>query len=336
MRYLSAIASFLLFSVACQNSTESTGAQYFQLSGYAQGTTYHITYRSKSDKNLQNEVDSILNAFDMSLSTYQENSIISRINNNDPEVETDYWFETVFNKAQDISRLTDGAFDITVGPLALAWGFGKDKRQNMEQTKIDSLLKLVGYLKVRIENKHVVKENPDIKLDVNAIAQGYAVDVLAQWFDKFATDYMIELGGELIAKGVNPKNQKWTIGIDKPIEDSIAENRQLQEIVYISNKAMATSGNYRKFYEKDGQKFSHSIDPKTGKPVRRKILSATILANDCMTADALATTCMVVGLDKAVELISTHLDTEGYFVYADENGDFATKQTVGFVNYLNP
>ena len=311
------IISFILLN--CNN------VKPVQLIGEAQGTTYSIQYYSDGNTNYQNEIDSILRAIDQSLSTYVPNSIISRINKNDTAVVADKYFTDVFNKAQEISTLTDGAFDITVAPFVNAWGFGFTKKAEVDSAMIDSLIKYVGYKSIRLENLKVIKPASGVMLDFNAIAQGYTVDVLASFLEsKGVKNYMIELGGEVKTKGKKKDNTPWKIGIDQPNETE-TNGRPLQAIIQLENQALATSGNYRKFYIDNGKKYAHIIDPKTGYPVNHNLLSATVIAKDCMTADAFATAFMVMGMEKAKQFLFEHkeLGLEVFIIY-DEHGSLKT------------
>ncbi|HEY0732834.1 MAG TPA: FAD:protein FMN transferase [Chitinophagaceae bacterium] len=296
-----------------------------QLIGEAQGTTYSITYFSDGNISYKNDVDSILKSIDQSLSTYVPNSIISKINKNDTTVVVDRYFTDVFNKALEISTLTDGAFDITVAPIVNAWGFGFTKKAEVDSAMIDSLIQYVGYKRIRLDNQKVIKPAPEVMLDFNAIAQGYTVDLLASFLEsKRIRNYMIELGGEVKTKGKKKDNTPWKIGIDQPNETE-TNGRPLQAIIQLENQALATSGNYRKFYIENGKKYAHIIDPKTGYPVNHNLLSATVIAKDCMTADAFATSFMVMGMEKAKQFLSEHknLGLEVFFIY-EENGSLLT------------
>ncbi len=313
---------------------------YLVIDGFAQGTTYHIVcipdfsihFLLHRDAYLfQDAVDSLLRRIDESHSLYHPESVITRINRNDPRVMVDALFETVFRKAVEVSEITDGAFDITVGPVVNAWGFGPGEREEVDSAMIDSLLQYVGMEKVRLEGERVVKSLDGVLLDVNAIAQGYSVDLLAGFFEEKGIDrYLVELGGEVSASGLKRGRKQWKIGVDKPIDNNLVPGRELQAIVLLYNRSLATSGNYRKFYVENGVKYSHTIDPATGYPVRHNLLSATIVADDCMTADAFATACLVMGLEKSIDLMSQRAELEGFFIYSDENGAFETYATEGF------
>jgi len=279
----------------------------------------------------QNEIEGKLRQFDQSLNSYDSTSIISRMNRNDSTAEADSLFETCFNKAREVSAITNGAFDITVGPLVNAWGFGFKNAQFIDSALIDSLMYYVGYKKVRLDQKKIIKEDKNIVIDVNAIAQGFSVDIIAAYLEsKQIKNYMVEIGGELRVKGVNEEGGLWRIGIDKPIEGSDEENRELQDIVLLNSRSISTSGNYRQFYVKDGIKYAHTIDPKTGYPAMHSLLSATVLADDCMTADAYATACMVLGVAKSIELAKKLDYLDVYLIYTDSSSNYRIYYSKGF------
>jgi thiamine biosynthesis lipoprotein len=301
-------------------------AVYLTITGFAQGSTYSIKYssRPKSDpEDVRENIALIFSDIDKSLSVYNDSSIISRINRNE-NVVTDSLFNEVFRKSRQISMETDGAFDITVMPLVKAWGFGPDRHKSFEKSKLDSLLNLIGFRKVELKGNKVIKSLPGMSLDVNAIAQGYTVDVICRYFNSLGIgSYLVEVGGEVRARG-RKGEEMWKIGIDKPIDDNMVPGEDLQTIIKLSDKALATSGNYRKFFVENGIKYSHEIDPKTGYPAKNRLLSASIIADDCATADAIATACMVMGLDKSISFIDNRPDIQGYLVYSGENGSFLT------------
>ncbi|MFW5803717.1 MAG: FAD:protein FMN transferase, partial [bacterium] len=280
---------FFIF-ISCGNLPNDHDV-YIRLTGFAQGTTYHITYLKKGELDLQDKIDSLLHDFDHSLSTYDSTSIISRINRNDPQVEIDEKFKVVFNTAREVYEKSGGTFDITVAPIVNAWGFYlKDGNTRPDSNHIFKLLQYVGMDKVRLDGNKLIKDDLNVKLDVNAIAQGYAVDLTSSFLDSLEIqDYLVEIGGEIRAKGKNPKGEAWSVGIDKPIDDNHFPGSVLQEIILLRNKSLATSGNNRKYFVQDGVKYSHSIDPKTGFPVKDRILSATIITENCIIADAYAT-----------------------------------------------
>lgn len=303
--------------------------KYKHVAGYVQGTTYHITYENEIGNDLNLQIDSLLKEFDLTFSEYIPNSIISRINRNDSTVEINDMFATVFNKSAEVYRETGGAFDLTVGPLVDAWGFGPEKKDTINRSHIDSLLKLVGMNKVRISGKKVIKDSPGIILDVNGIAQGYSVDIVCNFFDNLGIkNYMVEIGGEVKAKGKNDKGKLWRIGVDRPsYTDNPGEN--LQVILSLENKAVTTAGNYRNYFEENGVKYSHIIDPHSGKPVMNRLLSVTIVAEDALTADAWDTPCMVLGLEGTRELLKKHPELDAYLIYSDEQGDYQVEYTRG-------
>lgn len=316
----------LFFLVSCQ----PPNTQYYKLAGLAQGTTYHITYLDPKGRDFKSEIESQLENFNKSLSIYDSASIVSKINRNEPGVKPDRHFIKVYNKSLEVNKNSAGLFDVTVAPLVNAWGFGFTERRDVDSALIDSLLEFVGMEKVKLNGSELVKENRGIMFDFNAIAQGYSVDLVAEYLDSLKIDnYLVEIGGEIRAKGKNPKNDTWKIGIDKPNENNNVPGEALQNIIEIDNSSLATSGNYRKFFEKEGQKFTHFINPNTGYPVYSNLLSVTVIANDCMTADAYATSLMIMGLEKSKEFLSKNRDIEAYMIYSDEKGDFKTYSTEG-------
>ncbi|HUX94314.1 MAG TPA: FAD:protein FMN transferase [Bacteroidales bacterium] len=319
--FLSFFLVVILFSIISCKKAEFEG-----FNGFAQGTTYSIVYESNkrfTPDSLQKIVEKILHDFDMSLSLYIDQSILSKVNRNE-DVKVDTFFIEVFKKSVLISEMTGGAFDLTVGPLVRAWGFGPDDHKNFSEQKRDSLMALVGMNKVSLSNGRLVKTDPKISLDFNAIAQGYSVDVVSEYFDGLGIkNYLIEIGGEVRARGTKNGNL-WRIGIDRPEDNNIIPGQDLQAIIRITDKSLATSGNYRKFYVEDGIKYSHTIDPKTGYPAKNRLLSATILADDCGTADGIATACMVMGHEKAISFIKSHPELSAYFVISDVDGNFET------------
>ena len=290
--------------------------------GTAQGTTYHITYRSLEGLNYKREIDSILADLDTSLSTYIPESIISRINKNDSTVHADHHFITVFKKSVEVSERTQGLFDVTVAPLINAYGFGFTKRAQLDSITIDSLRHLIGYKQVSLNNGKLIKSRPEVMLDFNAIAQGYSVDVICQFLEsRNIRNYVVELGGEVRAKGKNDEGAYWKVGVDEP---SSNENR-LHTILSLKNASLATSGNYKRFYVENGKRYAHIIDPHTGYPAKHNLLSATVIAPDCMTADAYATAFIVMGIAKTKEFLKKNKDLKlkVYLIY-DENGIFRT------------
>ena len=285
------------------------------------GTFYSITYQCDND--LQKEIEAELKKVDQALSMFNKESIISKINRNE-KVELNEMFLQVFTLAQKVSQDTDGAFDITVAPLVNAWGFGFKTGDQPSVTSIDSLMSTVGYNKISLKGRQVFKENKNTMLDCSAIAKGYGSDVVAAFLKKRGIEnFMVEIGGEVVTQGISEKRVPWRIGVTKPTEDSLSIGDELQTVLNVTNKAMATSGNYRNFYYKDGKKYAHTIDPKTGYPVQHSLLSATVLANNCATADAYATSFMVMGIEKAKAVLERHPELMAYFIYSDKKGELA-------------
>lgn len=327
MRKLVFCFLFLLVIISCKREEQRN---FLFLEGFTQGTSYHIAYNSPDSVDYHEDLKEIFRQIDNSMSVYNPSSVISSINRNEKGYEMDDYFISVFERSQEMSEKTGGAFDITVGPLVNAWGFGFTERENITQQLIDSLLQVVGWEKVRLVDRSVEKDHPDIMLDVNAIAKGYTVDVVAEFLDsKGVDDYMVEIGGEIRLKGTNRDNILWRIGVDKPVDDPMAMSRDLQEVLQLTGKSIATSGNYRKFYVKDGQKFAHTINPETGYPVQHNLLSATVVASATMDADAWATAFMVMGLKESMEKANSKPDLEAYFIY-DLDGVSAVAYTDGF------
>lgn len=289
--------------------------------GFVFGTTYHITYQCGSD--LSEGVKAELAKVDASLSPFNPKSIITAVNQN-KAVELNDMFQTVFRKAMAVSKETDGAFDITVAPLVNAWGFGFKNGSQPNRHQVDSLLQLIGYQKVEITDGKVVKQDPRIMLDCSAIAKGFGTQVVAEYLRQHdIKNFMVEIGGEIVTSGVNESRLPWKIGVTKPVDDSLSVGHELQTVLNVTDKAMATSGNYRNFYYKGGKKFAHTIDPKTGYPVQHSILSATVLSDDCAIADAYATSFMVMGVERAKKLLEKHPELMAYFIYSDEDGQLA-------------
>jgi len=216
-----------------------------------------------------------------------------------------------------------GAFDITVAPLVNAWGFGFKNRQDITPQSIKNIMQHIGLEKVDIKNNQICKTDTMVMLDCSAIAKGYGVDAVGKWLEnKGIKNYMIEIGGEIRMKGVNPNGEKWRVGINKPIDDSLNINNEIQQILQLSDCSMATSGNYRNFYIHNNKKYAHTIDPRTGYPVEHNILSATVIAPDCATADAYATAFMVMGEDSTKQLLSKHPELMAYLIMAGKNGEY--------------
>ena len=291
---------------------------YQHNSGMVFGTTYNITYQC--DSNLHNSIIRELEKVDEALSPFNKKSVITAVNNNH-DIEVNDMFADVFLLAQKISDDTSGDFDITVAPLVNAWGFGFKNGTQQTKYNIDSLKNIIGYKKVRLEGRKVVKKDKRLMLDCSSIAKGYGSDVVARFLQKRGVkNYMVEIGGEIVTKGISPKRVPWKIGVTRPVDDSLSVSKELQSVINVTDKAMATSGNYRNFYYKNGKKYAHTIDPHTGYPVQHNILSATVIADNCATADAYATAFMVMGLEKAQKLLERHPELMAYFIYSDKDG----------------
>ena len=301
--------------------------------GLVFGTVYKITYQSS--ENLKAEIEKELQKVDNSLSPFNKQSVITHINHN-TDMRADSLFAYVFNLAKTISNETGKAYDVTVAPLVNAWGFGFKHSQFPDSLTIDSLRQFVSIDKIQLNAEgEVVKADPRMMLDFSSIAKGFGVDCVARLFDrKGIRNYMIDIGGELVLKGQNSKMEPWRIGINRPIDDSLSVNQELQTVLEITNAGMATSGNYRNFYYKDGKKYAHTIDPRTGYPVQHNILSSTVIAKDCATADAYATAFMVLGLDSAKAICSAHPELDAYFIYSDKDGKLQTYSTEGMKKYM--
>lgn len=300
-----------------------------KIEGEAQGTTYHITYYDNQNRNFKADIVQILKDFDLSVSTYIPNSIISRINSNEKNVVVDRYFTACFKKAKEVWKNTDGAFDPTVYPLVNAWGFGPGKKAKIPAEKIDSILKFVGFKGIKLRGKHIVKKDPRIKLDFNAFAQGYSVDVVSDFLSqKGINSYIVEIGGEVYARGKKTDGSKWTVGIEKPIDNKETAN-DLKAVAELEDLAIATSGNYRRFIVENGVKYAHHIDPKTGYPTKNNLLSASLFSKQCISSDANATGVLVMGLEKAKLFLQKHPELQAYLIYSDEKGNYQTYETEG-------
>ena len=310
------LAFLVIGTVIIVSRQQSTPYQHDR--GMVFGTVYHITYQSS--KSLQKDIEAELAKVDASLSPFNERSIITAVNENRDTV-VNKMFSDVFALAMKISDSTNGAFDITVAPLVNAWGFGFKGGAMPSRHQVDSLKALVGYHKVSLTNGRVSKTDPRIMLDCSSIAKGYGCDVVAKFLSAKGIDnYMVEIGGEIVTRGISEKRLPWKIGVTKPTDDSLNVNQEIQTIINVTDKAMATSGNYRNFYYKNGRKYAHTIDPSTGYPVQHNILSSTVIADDCATADAYATAFMVMGLNKAKTILSRHPELMAYFILASDDG----------------
>lgn len=308
-------------------SKQAANPEYRSAQGLAFGTRYNVTYLYNDD--LKPDIEKTLARVDNALSMFNPESTISRVNNYEVVLVSDPLFLKVFHRAMEISEWTNGAFDITVAPAVNAWGFGFKHAENIKQSTIDSLMEITGYWKIHELDGMIEKDDARIMLDCSAIAKGFGSDMVADMLrSKGIDDFMVEIGGEIVVSGHNPKGKLWNIGISKPVDDSLSVNNELQTVIPVTDIAIATSGNYRNFYVKDGRKYAHTIDPHTCMPVSHSLLSATVFASDCATADALATSMMVMGLDSAQALCARHPEIRAYFIYEAPDGTLGTVSSV--------
>ena len=307
--------------------------QKMVLEGLAQGSYYAVTYYDEQNRNFQHDIDSIFHAVDVSVNLWVDTSVISKVNRNE-EVTLDSIFIDNFNIAQEAAHLSDGYFDPTISPIVAAWGFSYKNGDSITPQLIDSLKQLVNYQNIRIEDGKVVKTNPAMTLDFNAIAQGYTSDLIASFLDsRGIKNYLVDTGGEIMARGCKPDGQPWIVGIEKP-----ADNWDSEQVVHtriaLRDKGLVTSGSTRKYVERNGKRYSHCIDPKTGYPVEHNVLSVTVLAENSVWADALASICMVMGMEKSLPLIQSLNGVEAYYIYVNEQNVLETFATEGFANLV--
>ncbi len=327
-RFLSLL--FLLVLIAGTAYTLAR-SKYRTAEGRIFGTSYHIKYAGTQD--LDNEILAELKRVDSSLSIFKPQSTVSRFNNNQSYANDEMLLEVV-RLAQTVAHDTHGAFDITVAPLVNAWGFGFKNRDNVTPHLIDSLRTFVGYDKLHVEGGKITKSHPQLSVDLGAVAKGYGVDRVARLLSaKGCKHYMVEIGGEVVVKGENPEGKRWSLGVNRPVDDSTHTTNDIQTILYLTDRGVATSGNYRNFYYKGGRKYAHTIDPHTGYPVEHSLLSATVIATSCALADALATSCMVMGLEKAKALAQSRKDVDIYLIYAAPDGSLRTWQSAGMARF---
>lgn len=327
---------FLLLAVIILTGCEDQKEKAEVLTGEAFGTTYQVKYFSGTDLDSEKALDSIFEVINQSMSTYRETSDISRINRGEENVQVDENFKEVFNYSRQIHEVSDGYFDPTVGNLVNMYGFGPEEQlKEPDSVSLDSLTRLVGFEKVNLQNKILVKEQPGIYLDFNAIAKGYAIDIIGRYLEnRNVENFLIELGGELLAKGENlDKNAPWIVAIDDPGQTS--GKRTFQTVLALENRAMATSGNYRKFRTDSlGKSYVHTINPKTGKAEKSNLLSASVLAENCTLADGYATAFMALGYEKSLEILPRLEDVDVYFIYAEEGEEFGIYASEGFKEAL--
>jgi thiamine biosynthesis lipoprotein len=304
----------IVCAIAAYRSMIKPETPYQHLEGSVFGTIYHITYQG--DEDYHDEIRATFKNFDASLSMFNPTSIISRFNQNDSTVVADEYFTTVFRKSMSVSEATGGAFDITVAPLVNLWGFGFKKNDSVSPATVDSIRSFVGYRMVQLSDSgRLVKQDERTILDASSVAKGYACDVIAGVLRAHGvTNYMVEIGGEIALNGTNDKGNAWTIGINKPTEDASNTLTEIDNVLQMTSGGMATSGNYRNFYYQNGKRVAHTIDPRTGYPIQQDILSSTVLAEDCMTADAYATAFMVLGKERSLEVLARDTTLCAYFI----------------------
>ncbi|MBC7125369.1 MAG: FAD:protein FMN transferase [Bacteroidales bacterium] len=331
MRYLTVFTLVVLILVSCSPKKE-----YIKIEGFTQGTTYSITYYDSLSRDLSVQIDSILGRIDHSMSIYNDSSIISQLNSNISDSIDDLLKEVIVSSFE-IYYQTDRAFDITVGPVVRAIGFGKDKTQGIDSAKVKQLLPLIGMNKIHLDGNTLKKDDSRIQIDVNAIAQGYTVDVIGKYLESNGIKhYLVEVGGEITARGKNSKGTDWVVGIDKPVESALP-GENIQAKISISNGyGLATSGNYRKFIEVNGQKYAHTINPKTGFPELNSLLSATVVAPSATKADALATAFMVKGVEWSKNFVVNSNDIDAYLVYSDSLGNYLVWMNEGMKKRIIP
>ncbi len=306
---------------------------------HLKGTTfgvvaYNVKYIDSLQRDFQPEIDTLLKAFNQSLSTYLPSSEISRFNQQDSLVFESDFFYPVLQASREVFEATQGAFDPTVAPLVNAWGFGFKKEELPDKARIDSLKTLIGFDYIEFDERKVAKKKPNVMLDMSAIAKGYGVDVVATLLEKKGiTNYFIEIGGEAVCKGKNERNELWTLGITNPRYKQPNE-KPAYKLVKIENRAMATSGNYENYYIKDGKKYAHTISPQTGYPIEHSLKSASVFAPDCMRADAYATAFMVLGFEKSKEILAKLKNIDAYLIYEDEEGNLKSFATENIKKYV--
>lgn len=314
--------------VSCQPKMQKTVIQ-----GLAQGSYYAISYYDSLNRNFQHEIDSIFDAVDRSVSLWNDSSTISKVNRNE-NVELDAIFIDNFNIAQQAAELSNGYFDPTISPLVAAWGFSYKNGDSITPQLTDSLKDLVDYRKIKIEDGKVVKENPLMSLDFNAIAQGYTSDLIASFLSsKGIHNFLIDTGGEIMGRGGKPDGSDWIVGIEKPAANWDSE-RVVQERLFLRDKGLVTSGSTRKYVERNGKRYSHCIDPTTGYPVEHNVLSVTVIAENSVWADALASICMVMGLEKSLPIIESLDGVEAYYISSNSQGELEIFATEGFRNLI--
>lgn len=321
----------LLFSLFFALPAKVQQLQEFKINGYTQGTTYSITYYAKEEIVKKRDIDSILNVIDLSMSLYKPNSIINKFNESTSGTLVDFHFMKVFKRASSIFKDTEGKFDITVAPLVQLWGFGpKNTNQLPDDVAIKSELACVGMSKVYRSGHFLKKRNSCTTIDLNGIAQGYTVDVIAKHlFSKKILNYMVEVGGELSVNGTKPGGQLFKVGIEGPVDNELS-TQQIKHVLQFKKGAITTSGNYQKYRMNGNQRISHLIDPKTGYPLQNEMISVTVFAKDAITADGYDNALMAMSVKEALTFVARRKKLEAYIIYTDKNGKITDTLSSGF------
>jgi thiamine biosynthesis lipoprotein len=328
--------TFTIFMISCMRIAGNTAMQQFHFTGAAQGTTYAVTVYSEKERVRPSSIDSIFNRLDQSLSVYQPQSLISQFNASTKGIALDMHLKKVVQKSLEIFMETDGTFDITVSPLVQAWGFGPGKMSALpDSAYIQSLLPCVGSQKIFLVKNQLIKQNPCTKIDVNGIAQGYSVDVVAAFLEKRGIqDYLVEVGGEIRVKGKKyPDHEPFSIGIEAPSENAFSQDG-IRKVISLENGAVTTSGSYRKFRQSGAKQISHIIDPKSGFPVQTEIVSVTVYGKDAITADGYDNALLAMGLQKSLAFLDKHQDLQAFFIYKKPDGTLADTATIRFIKFF--
>lgn len=327
---------WLLLSFSCIHTPKNNHFKTFRIKGFVQGTSYQITYYAAEEKVKKSQIENILSSIDSSLSIYKPYSLISRFNESKAGIEIDTHLKKVVEKSLEITKKTGGAFDITVQPLVQAWGFGTEAVAALpDSATIRMLLACVGPEKISLHKNYLKKADPCVRIDVNGIAQGYTVDVLADYLErKGVRNYLVEIGGEIRVKGRKPGGELMAIGIEGPGEDAV-DSYPIQTVIRPQNGAVTTSGNYRKFLQTDTKKLSHLIDSNTGYPIQNEMISTTVWAKDAITADGYDNALMGMGMEKALEFTERQKDLEAYIIYKTADGLIADTASIGFYKWMN-
>lgn len=329
-RYISVVLFLAIFIVGLY--MWKSDKRYYMLSGVVWTTDYHITY--ESDKSLDDSVQAVLSRIDMSASKYNKSSLLSRLNTS-KSVKVDDILRRLYEKSAEVNKVTSGAFDPTVSPLANVWGFGLKTDVKPDNMVIDSIREFVGFEKTRLENGEIVKNDIRTAFDFNSIAKGLACDEVGRMLQRNGVEnYIIEIGGEIVANGHSERGGKWRVSVDRPIESADTVIHQSAFVVELNAGGVATSGNYRNFKILDGKKVTHIINPKTGYPEMTDLLSVTIIAEDCMTADAYATACMVLGTEKCKQIFENNSEIAVSLSFLNENGDIEQWENAPFKKYI--